>query len=265
MTEMTMLDLDTLDMAGLCAALEDNSYESSWWLDSRTGEVRYHYSDAEDESVDDLDEAGLVLIEPIGSHEAYRDMEMFIAQLPDRRAADLLDRAIAGRGAFRRFKDTLFEFPELRESWFAYHDARMRQRAIQWLADEELISADVAERHRAEYPEPAVSAGLVDVDRLVRDVAEDLRVLYGDRLAQVSVFGSQARGDAGPDSDVDLLVVLSDLANAWEELRRMDEVLWRHTERSGVTVSALPVSLADFRRPTSPVLIRAKAEAAPVT
>ncbi len=110
-----------------------------------------------------------------------------------------------------------------------------------------------------------MSAGLVDVDRLVRDVAEDLRVLYGDLLAQISVFGSQARRDAGSDSDVDLLVVLSDLANAWEELRRMGEVRWRHTERSGVNVSALPVSLADFRRPTSPVLIRAKAEAAPVT
>jgi hypothetical protein len=32
---------------------------------------------------------------------------------------------------------------------------------------------------------------------------------------------------------------------------RMDEVLWRHTESSGVTVSALPVSLADFRRPVT--------------
>jgi predicted nucleotidyltransferase len=265
MTEMTMLDLETMDIAGLCSALDDNSYESSWWLDPRTGEVRCHHSDAEDESVDDLDEAGLVLIEPIGSHQAYRDMEMFIAQVPDRRAADLLDRAIAGRGAFRRFKDTLFEFPELRERWFAYHDARMRQRALQWLADEGLISPDVAERHRGEHPEPVVGAGLIDVDRLVRDVTDDLRVLYGDRLAQVLVFGSQARGDAGSDSDVDLLIVLADLANAWEELRRMDEVLWRHTESSGITVSALPVSLADFRRPTSPVLIRAKAEAAPVT
>ncbi len=260
-----MLDLDSLDMAELCSALEDNSCESSWWLDPRTGEVRYHHPDAEDESIDDLDEAGLVRIEPIGSHEAYRDMEMFIAQVPDRRAADLLDRAIAGRGAFRRFKDTLFEFPELRERWFAYHDAGMRRRAIRWLADEELIRPDTAERVLAEHPEPVVDAGHVDVDRLVRDVADDLRVLYGDRLAQVSVFGSQARGDAGSDSDVDLLVVLADLASPWEELRRMDEVLWRHTESSGITLSALPVSLADFRQPTLPVLIRAKAEATPVT
>jgi predicted nucleotidyltransferase len=141
----------------------------------------------------------------------------------------------------------------------------MRRRAIRWLADEDLISPDVAERARAEHPEPVVEAGFVDVDRLVRDVADDLRALYGDRLAQVLVLGSQARCDAGSDSDVDLLIVLSDLVNAWEELRRMDEVLWRHTESSGITVSALPVSLADFCRPTSPVLIRAKAEAAPVT
>jgi predicted nucleotidyltransferase len=79
----------------------------------------------------------------------------------------------------------------------------MRRRAIRWLADEDLISPDVAERARAEHPEPVVEAGFVDV----------------------LVLGSQARCDAGSDSDVDLLVVLSDLADAWEELRRMEQVL----------------------------------------
>ena len=56
-------------------------------------------------------------------------MAEFVAGVHHRRAAELLDRAIAGRGAFRRFKDTLFEFPELREQWFRYRDARSRRRA----------------------------------------------------------------------------------------------------------------------------------------
>ncbi len=58
----------------------------------------------------------------------------------------------------------------------------MRRRAIRWLADEDLISPDVAERARAKHPEPVVRAGFV------RDVADDLRALYGDRLAQVLVL-----------------------------------------------------------------------------
>ncbi len=35
---------------------------------------------------------------------------------------------------------------------------------------------------------------------------------FGDRLRQVVLFGSQARGDAQEDSDVDVLVVVDDLS-----------------------------------------------------
>jgi hypothetical protein len=41
------------------------------------------------------------------SREGYRDMEEFIATVRDPRLAELLEVAIAGRGAFRRFKDVL--------------------------------------------------------------------------------------------------------------------------------------------------------------
>ena len=34
--------------------------------------------------------------------------------------------------------------------------------------------------------------------------------LYGDRVRSAVLFGSKARGDAGPESDIDLLVTLAD-------------------------------------------------------
>jgi hypothetical protein len=42
-----------------------------------------------------------------GSHAGYQDMVWFIEDLGDADFADRLARAISGRGAFRRFKDTL--------------------------------------------------------------------------------------------------------------------------------------------------------------
>ena len=39
---------------------------------------------------------------------------------------------------------------------------------------------------------------------------DNLVNIYGDRLAHLILFGSQARGDAKPDSDLDLLIVLHD-------------------------------------------------------
>jgi predicted nucleotidyltransferase len=44
--------------------------------------------------------------------------------------------------------------------------------------------------------------------------------LYGDRLTQMVLYGSQARGDADPDSDIDVLVVLKAPVQAGEEIDR---------------------------------------------
>ena len=56
--------------------------------------------------------------------------------LDDAEFADLLARAISGRGAFRRFKDTLSERPDLMTRWYAFANDRQRGRARRWLAAE---------------------------------------------------------------------------------------------------------------------------------
>lgn len=40
-------------------------------------------------------------------------------------------------------------------------------------------------------------------------LARRLYTHYGDQIQSVILFGSKARGDAGPDSDIDVLVVLT--------------------------------------------------------
>jgi predicted nucleotidyltransferase len=91
-------------------------------------------------------------------------------------------------------------------------------------------------------------------------VAADLRRLYGDRLVEVVLYGSHARGDAHPDSDVDLAVILDHVVSPWEELRRMDEVLWRHTLDSGLTVSATPIGHAAWKDARRPLVRAARAD-----
>lgn len=253
-----MLDLSVIDLGMLAIALEDHPHDGSWWLNPETGEVWYCGHDLGEP---DPEEQGAVFVAPLPSSEAYRDMEEFISLVPNRRAADLLSRAIGGRGAFRRFKDTLFEFPDLREAWFRFHDVRAQRRAIAWLRDEELIDEAVAERALAEHLDPQIGDGTpADPLAVAEAAAADLRSLYGDRLCDVVLFGSHARGDADRESDLDLLVVLRELHSPWEELRRMDDVLWRHSFEADVTLSAVPVALERWQAPDRPVLMRAKAE-----
>jgi predicted nucleotidyltransferase len=66
---------------------------------------------------------------------------------------------------------------------------------------------------------------------LSRAVAADLYALYGDRLVDVFVFGSHARGDATEESDLDLLVVLDRVDDPWSEHERMEETLREHSCR----------------------------------
>jgi predicted nucleotidyltransferase len=178
-----------------------------------------------------------------------------------------LDRAIAGRGAFRRFKDTLIEFPGLREGWFAFHDARMSRRALEWLADQGVIDSETAEREAQKHPDPEIpgEGGVIDSMVVVEKTAAALRGLYGERLRKVILFGSRARGDAHPDSDFDILVVLDRVDSPWEELRRMEPVTWEIAFEHDAVVSKVPVSEEEFEQCSTPLLRSVAAEGHPVS
>jgi hypothetical protein len=71
------------------------------------------------------------------SREGYRDMEAFIDTVTDARLQSRLERAIRGRGAFRRFKDELRDADvEVEQRWYAFKQLRQEDRAREWLADE---------------------------------------------------------------------------------------------------------------------------------
>jgi uncharacterized protein len=64
---------------------------------------------------------------------------------------------------------------------------------------------------------------------LAKDYARALRDLLGDRLVSVVLYGSVARGEAGPSSDLDLLIVMETLPVGQfarkATLRRLDSMV----------------------------------------
>lgn len=66
-------------------------------------------------------------------HEAYRLMEDFVGRIRNASAQRRLASAITGNGAFRRFKDALSAYPELRKTWFEYEEGKKREWASDWL------------------------------------------------------------------------------------------------------------------------------------
>ena len=72
---------------------------------------------------------------PTETYESCNDMEEFIDMVSNDRLANRLSYAIRGTGAFRRFKDILLDYPNERQRWFDFKSERMKERAIEWLAD----------------------------------------------------------------------------------------------------------------------------------
>ena len=58
---------------------------------------------------------------------------------------------------------------------------------------------------------------------ILDELREALAAHYGERLSKLVLFGSQARGDAEEDSDIDVLVVLKGEVSDSEESRIMLE------------------------------------------
>jgi hypothetical protein len=129
-----------VDLEELAMLLEGDEFGGGGRIDRHTGEV---WSQAALEYAEEMDEEDVeaaddedrwLWVEPEGSHEGYGDMQAFIATVPGPDHADLLEIAIQGRGAFRRFKDVLDRWPGELDRWFAYAEERQRGRARAWLA-----------------------------------------------------------------------------------------------------------------------------------
>jgi predicted nucleotidyltransferase len=90
----------------------------------------------------------------------------------------------------------------------------------------------------------------------------NLKQLYGDNLHSVILYGSLARGEETEESDIDLIVVLKEMGDFWEEVRRIDELESSLEEKNSfeILISAIPLSLKDMGKIVTPLLLNVKKE-----
>jgi len=95
------------------------------------------YSDLETEFFQDVknvmafDDDYLKLPSKFDIHE-YEIMERFGLSIPNEKVSDTLLSKIRGSGAFRRFRDTIYQYG-IEEDWFKYRDEAYKEIAVSWL------------------------------------------------------------------------------------------------------------------------------------
>jgi predicted nucleotidyltransferase len=102
------------------------------------------------------------------------------------------------------------------------------------------------------------------VKTILAELRSRLEALYGDRLVKLVLYGSQARGDAEPDSDIDVLAVLKGPVQVGTEIERGSTVTAPLSLEHDVVISCVYVQEDRYKRDRGPLLLNVEAEGVPV-
>lgn len=127
-----------IDWNGLKDAFCFSAEGAEWYLDLETGEIIFIGAldpYAGDVTPDDIenDPDRYLDIETPSSSEAYEWMVEFAERIENGKLAEKLCVALDGKGAFRRFKDVLLDYPEQREVRFKFEDSKINKAIEEWV------------------------------------------------------------------------------------------------------------------------------------
>ncbi len=151
----------TVKLSDIVQGLTEESFDLEYYVDTTTGELCFitdevSWSVERDDPLDDYPDWQQTMITkareilqdkenrflPLTkSVDDYRIMESFSESVPDFALSEKLLGVIQGRGAFRRFREFIFE-SGIEQDWYAFRDNEYRQAAIRWCEAEGLTYVD---------------------------------------------------------------------------------------------------------------------------
>jgi len=106
---------------------------------------------------------------------------------------------------------------------------------------------------------------MILVNQTLTEIFSQIRIylenIYGDNLVHLILYGSQARGNATTDSDIDILVVLKpEKINAWDEIEKTGEFIAKISLQNNIVISRNFISFSRFHTENSPFLLNVRRE-----
>lgn len=101
------------------------------------------------------------------------------------------------------------------------------------------------------------------IRKLMKELKQGLVEIYGDKLKAVYLYGSYARGDYRPGSDVDVMILLKSYRNYWKELHRSSDYVSEVSLKYDVTVSCLIIKEIQWKQSDMPVVRNIRKDGVP--
>ncbi len=94
-----------------------------------------------------------------------------------------------------------------------------------------------------------------EITHILKQLRSDLESVIGDQLEALYLYGSQARGDARPDLDIDVLVVLRGNFQYFDMVQRTGEVAANLSLAYDTVISLAFVSSEKFEKQKIPFFL----------
>jgi predicted nucleotidyltransferase len=98
------------------------------------------------------------------------------------------------------------------------------------------------------------------IKKVLQELRSELESIYGTRLRQLVLFGSQARGDAAAESDIDVLVVLEGAVTPGKEIARTGEIVAALSLKFDRLISCVFISADRYSSEQTPLLLNIRNE-----
>jgi predicted nucleotidyltransferase len=100
--------------------------------------------------------------------------------------------------------------------------------------------------------------------KLLNHISAELSHLLGEKIEQILLYGSYARGEARDDSDLDILIVMSGEFDYAALIRQTSELIARLSLENDVVISRAFISKDRFENERSPFTLNIRREAVPL-
>lgn len=104
----------------------------------------------------------------------------------------------------------------------------------------------------------------VGIPELLQELKEALSRVYGENLRGLYLYGSYANRQEDPESDLDVIIVLKDLGDYWEEVQRTSRIISELSLKYDVSISPVRIEEPDWLQADSPFLKNVRKECVPV-
>ncbi|MEQ8191094.1 MAG: nucleotidyltransferase domain-containing protein [Candidatus Eremiobacterota bacterium] len=100
-----------------------------------------------------------------------------------------------------------------------------------------------------------------EITGLIKNLKESLQKIYGENLYEVYLYGSYARNNEDPESDIDIAIILKDFSDYWEEIKRTGSIISSLSLQYDVTISPVRIRKEDWFKEDTPFLKNLRKEA----